>query len=237
MSRTMSGNPTGFDPSQDIIFTGENTFSKTQTFTQPALIEGAVVQIKRAHSKSTKISGTNNTSGDAGGFINLAKSPTLFFVDIEPFSVNSDLRVTVVCCYSVIPYGQAGFWQTCRLFRNNLEIPEANNDRSGATDDNTSRGRGTGWISSTAGQDSNANTFNSNFIRQVSGIYLDTSPTQVSDKVSYSLAIRQAQQTPNGDFGNTITLNEGYNASSFNDPNANRPCATSYIQVEEIYHA
>ena len=212
----------GFDPAADITFTG------TTSFSQPALIEGAVVQIKRQHAKTSAASGTNNTSGTVDEYVNLAKSPTNFYVEITPFSVNSDLRVTIVANVSYNNGGQFSYWVAGRLYRNDAEIPDCINDRA-MSGDNSQR-RGTGWICSTAGQ-STTNNFQSNFVRELSGIYLDESPTQVGGKVKYSLAIRQSTFS-NAPFVNEIQLNEGYIA-----PGTNRPAGTSYIQVEEIYHA
>ena len=215
----------GFDPAADITFTG------TTSFSQPALIEGAVVQIKRQHAKTSAASGTNNTAGTVDEYVNLAKSPTNFFVDITPYSVNSDLRVTVVANVSYTNGGQFSYWVAGRLYRNDADIADCINDRAQNIGTNAdARRRGTGWICSTAGQ-SVTNNFQSNFVRELSGIYLDENPTQQAGRVRYSLAIRQAifNAPP---FTNVIQLNEGYNA-----PGDERPCGTSYIQVEEIYHA
>ena len=215
----------GFDPAADITFTG------TTSFSQPALIEGAVVQIKRQHAKTSAASGTNNTAGTTDEYVNLSRSPTNFFVEITPYSVNSDLRVSVVASVSYNNGGQYSYWVAGRLYRNDADIADCINDRAQNIGTNAdARRRGTGWICSTAGQ-SVTNNFQSNFVRQLSGIYLDENPTQVLGKVKYSLAIRQSTFS-NAPFVNEIQLNEGYIA-----PGTNRPAGTSYIQVEEIYHA
>ena len=213
----------GFDPAADITFTG------TTSFSQPALIEGAVVQIKRQHAKTSARSGTNNTAGTTDEYVNLSRSPTNFFVDITPYSVNSDLRVTVVANVSYTNGGQFSYWVAGRLYRNDAEIPDCINDRA-MSGDNSQR-RGTGWICSTAGQ-SVTNNFQSNFVRQLSGIYLDENPTQQAGRVRYSLAIRQSVFSAPPFTNNVIQLNEAFIA-----PGNERPCGTSYIQVEEIYHA
>ncbi len=221
----------GFDPSADITFTGTATFSK------PALIEGAVVQVVRQHNKSSATTNTNGPDGTTDQYINLSKAPSRFFVEITPYSPNSYLRVSVVANYSVNNGGQFAYWVACRLFRNDTEIADALNDRSNQGGNTATAERARGWIVSTAGQDSNDNVFQANFVRQISGIYLDENPTTLGGKVKYSLAIRQATFNNPGTFNNTLVLNESFVDFATGNANTDRPCGTSYIQVEEIYHA
>jgi len=227
----------GFDPTANINFTGKNTFTNTQTFEKPALIEGAVVQTVRHHHKSSVLTNTNGTANVTGNYINLSKSPSLFFVEITPYSSNSYLRVSVVANYSLNNGGQFAYWVAGRLFRNDTEIADALNDRSNQGGNTQIAERARGWIVSTAGQDVNDNVFQSNFVRQISGIYLDENPTTQGGKVKYSLAIRQAMFNNEGSFTNTIVLNEAFVDFATGNANTDRPCGTSYIQVEEIYHA
>ena len=221
-SYTFAGNNT---------FTGDNNFTGDNTFTN-ALMTGVVVQTKYHHEKA-QIFTTQTGGSNTDFYTRLEMSPTNFFVSLTPKSLKSYIRVSVVAHYSLTnTQTQNDWWSAVRLFRNGNELTDANNTRGGVIGTPTSIGEC--WIMNTAGQ--YTADFNVNFVRQISGTYLDTDDNKWDENgnVRYSIAIRgnifgiapstnQQKLCLNGSFSGQITGNN------------QRPVATSYIQLEEIY--
>ena len=242
--QTQIGNIVSFDRTANISFTGNNTFTGTNAFNNTSTkIEGQVVQIKSFHSRQANLSNSNGHTGTTGeNYTLMGASPVDFKCSITPSNTNCYIRVSVVAHYSINPFmlnGQGSWWSGVRLYRTKgdgvssglTELKHANNTRGG--NPNTATSIGDCWITETAGASNlGGNTWNSNFIRQVSGIYIDKDvKVGLGGAVEYSIAIRgnTTQTTLNGN-QMAVAFNQGYQGIG-----SGRPASTSYIQLEEIY--
>ena len=222
-----------FDPTQSYTFTGNNTFTGTNTF-DDALIKGQVVQTISNHERrEIQTQATNNEGASEDYYVNLGRTPTNFYGRITLKNPNSWVRITVVVHISMnANLTQNSWWNGVRLMRNNTYVREAINDRGSSS---TYKQEGNCWVMNTFGCNTlGSANWGSNFVNQISGTYIDKSPTLGEfDYIDYSVAIRPnvyAQYPTTAQ--QQIRLNGSFNQGSVG---AERPAPTSFIQVEEIY--
>jgi len=232
-----------FNPASSYTFSGNNTFTGSNLFNNTQTkIRGQVVQIKEFHSRQASLSNSNGHTGTTGeNYTLLGASPVDFKCSITPSNTNCYIRVSVVAHYSVSQFlNQGSWWSGVRLYRTKgdgsssglTELKHANNTRGGNA--NTAQSISNCWITETAGASNlGGNTWNTNFIRQVSGIYIDKDvKVGLGGVVEYSIAVRgnTFQTNPNSN-QMAVAFNQGYQGIG-----SGRPASTSYIQLEEIYN-